>query len=87
MADEFTVGELFYCLIQDIEDYTMLHDDNQKELDIITEKLCNIKTVWDTGSLLYENNIKQLEDICKQFDDFGYSQFAADLNVILERVR
>lgn len=87
MADEFTVGELFYCLIQDIEDYTMLHDDNQKELDIITEKLCNIKTVWDTGNLLYENNIKQLEEICEYFDKFKYYQFAEDLNVILERVR
>ena len=86
MNEHMTVAELFYCLIQDIEDYTMTHD-NCESLDIIVEKLCNIKTVWDTGELLYENNIKQLEEICEHFDKFKYYQFAEDLNVILERVR
>lgn len=86
MADEFTTGELFYCLIQDIEDYTMLHD-NCEALDIITEKLDKIKDTWDKGELLSQDEIKQLEEICEHFDKFKYYQFAEDLNIILERVR
>lgn len=81
-----TVVNLFYCLIQDIEDYTMTHD-NCESLHIIVEKLCNIKTVWDIDEILYENNIKQLEEICEHFSKFKYYQFAKDLNAILERVR
>ena len=37
MNEHMTVSELFYCLIQDIEDYTMTHD-NCEPLDIIVEK-------------------------------------------------
>lgn len=87
MNEHMIIGELFYCLIQDIEDYTMLHNDNTKELNIIVEKLCNIKMVYDANNTVFENHILQLQKIEQQFKEFGYAQFEQDIQEIIRRLK
>lgn len=91
--DKFTTNELFYCLVQDIEDYTM-HESNEEledllqTLEAVKEKYDNEKL--DTDDLNVLNIIKQyFEDNAEDvlcFDNLNFKQFAQDLNVILERV-
>lgn len=92
--DKFTTNELFYCLVQDIEDYTM-HESNE-ELDDMLQTLEAVKGKYDnekldTDDINVLNIIKQYFEDNKEdtpcFDNLNFKQFAEDLNVILERVR
>ena len=92
--DKFTTNELFYCLVQDIEDYTM-HESNEEledllqTLEAVKEKYDNEKLDTDDVNVL--NIIKQyFEDNAEDalcFDNLNFKQFSQDLNIILERVR
>ena len=53
--DELTIGELFYCLIQDIEDQYTMHGPH--ELDEVVECLDKIKEAL--------NRIEKMVQSCK----------------------
>ena len=86
MNEHMTTGELFYCLIEDIEDYTMRHNDNIEELDNIVIRLDEIKKSYDLYRIMYRN-IDELEAIKSRFDELGYKQFSEDLEEIIERFK
>lgn len=86
MNEHMTTGELFYCLIEDIEDYTMRHDDNIEELDNIVMRLDEIKKSYDLYRIMYRN-IDELKYIKSRFDELGYEQFSTDLEEIIERFK
>lgn len=81
--DELTIGELFYCLIQDIEDQYTMHGPH--ELDEVVECLDKIKEAYDKDSLT-KDDIAKLNLMESAFILKGYEQFAEDLNVIIERI-
>ena len=94
MNDEFTVGELFYCLIEDIEDYTM-HESNE-DLDDMLKTLEAVKEKQDSEKLdsndvnvltIVEQYFEDNKDDTPCFGNLNFKQFAEDLNVILERVK
>ena len=94
MNEHLTVGELFYCLIEDIEDYTM-HESNE-ELDDMLQTLEAVKEKYDkekldTDDVNVLNIIKQYFEDNKEdtlcFDNLNFKQFVEDLNVILERIQ
>lgn len=80
--DEFTISELFYCLLQDIEDLTM---NNPHELDKIVEILDEIN-LKELSEKLTEEDKSKLKDIRWELECKGYEQFAEDLSVIIERI-
>ena len=84
MADEFTIGELMYCLLQDIQDYLMYYDND--DLDDIVEKLDDIKTHYDSDTLT-QLDVARLEMIQTYFDHEGFNQFALDTNEIIKRLQ
>ena len=85
MNEHMTTGELFYCLIEDVEDYTMRHEDNIEELDNIVIRLDEIKKSYDLYRIMY-GNIDELKDIKSRFDELGYEQFSIDLQEIISRL-
>ena len=83
MNEHMTTGELFYCLIQDIEDYTMRNEN--ETLDNVVLQLDKIKEHYD-NQILDESDKENLGLIYQLFIFKGYEQFADDLQQIIERL-
>lgn len=83
MNEHMTTGELFYCLIEDIEDYTMKHE--SETLDNVVLQLDKIKEHYD-NQILDESDKENLGLIYQLFTFKGYEQFADDLQQIMERL-
>ena len=83
MNEHMTTGELFYCLIEDIEDYTMRHE--SETLDNVVLQLDKIKEHYD-NQILDESDKENLGLIYQLFTFKGYEQFADDLQQIMERL-
>ena len=89
LQDDFTVGELFYCLIQDIEDYLMRNEDEDiyfvlAQLDALKEKYDLQKFDQRHLSVLI-SNVDYLRQKSKK--DEKYLPFYKDIKVILKRVQ
>lgn len=83
MNEHMTTGELFYCLIEDIEDYTMRNE--SETLDNVVLQLDKIKEHYD-NQILDESDKENLGLIYQLFIFKGYEQFADDLQQIIERL-
>ena len=83
MNEHMTTGELFYCLIEDIEDYTMRNEN--ETLDNVVLQLDKIKEHYD-NQILDESDKENLGLIYQLFIFKGYEQFADDLQQIIERL-
>lgn len=82
MNEHMTISELFYCLIQDIEELTM---HGPHELDETVEFLdeMNLKEISEE---LTEEDKTKLGLLESTLRGKGYDQFAEDLSVINERL-
>ena len=84
MNEHMTVAELFYCLIQDIEDYTMRNED--EGLDYIVELLDDVKEHWDKKSF-GRLELTKLVSVTDYLEARHFEQFYEDSKALLERVR
>ena len=84
MNEDFTISELFYCLIQDIEDQYTMHGPH--ELDEIVEFLDETNAKELNNDLTPEDKSKLR--LCESALRLkGYDQFAEDLCEINRRLK
>lgn len=84
MNDDFTIDELFYCLIQDIEDYLMRAD--KEKLQSIVNILTDLKEKHSEDKFGKEEKQK-MKSVVKDLKSLNIEEFYEDAQVIMEQLQ